>query len=90
MLNSFMIMVGSFSFSCSRFRVGFVFIVYEFRRINWVLDILFVVFFIIGIKNLINMKVKIKELRKLKIILFYNIKILLEFMFEKCKKKYCF
>lgn len=85
-----MIMVGSFSFSCSRFRVGFVFIVYEFRRINWVLDILFVVFFIIGIKNLINMRVKIKELRKLKVILFYIIKILLELSLKSVRKKICF
>lgn len=36
------------------------------------------------------MRAKIKELRKLKIISFHIIKILLEFMFEKCKKKYCF
>lgn len=85
-----MIMVGSFSFSCSRFKVGFVFIVYEFRRINWVLDILFVVFFIIGIKNLINMRVKIKELRKLKVILFYIIKILLELSLKSVRKKICF
>lgn len=36
------------------------------------------------------MRAKIKELRKLKIISFHIIKILLEFMFEKCKKKFCF
>lgn len=73
MLNSFMIMVGSFSFLCSRFRVGFVFIVYEFRRINWVLDILFVVFFIIGIKNFNKYESKNKRIEKIEnyIILYY-------------------
>lgn len=73
MLNSFMIMVGSFSFSCSRFKVGFVFIVYEFRRINWVLDILFVVFFIIGIKNFNKYESKNKRIEKIEnyIILYY-------------------
>lgn len=41
-------------------------------------------------KKIYNYESKNKRVEKLKIILFYIIKILLEFMFEKCKKKYCF
>lgn len=54
MLNSFMIMVGSSSLSCSRSRVGSAFTVHESRRINWASDTLLVVSSTTEIKKIHN------------------------------------
>lgn len=73
MLNSFMIMVGSSSLSCSRSRVGSAFTVHESRRINWASDTLLVVSSATWMKIFINLRAKIKT-EKLKIISFHIIK----------------